>query len=87
MKEVIVSKWYLPAKTWDGPKAKPYLSRWLMDEETAKRYGGLWPEPSSSRMRLMAETPEEERELLLAGDTSALGGPAPGSPSDLKGQR
>jgi hypothetical protein len=87
MKEVESFRWFLPPKAWDGPKAKPYLSAWTMTAEEAAKRGALRPDPSTRTVLLVPETPEEEAQLRRASDTSALGGPAPGSPSDLKGKR
>lgn len=84
MKTVEQFRWYLPPKQWAGPKARPYLSSWLMDADTARRYGALRPEPSTRTVIRGPETPEEEAQLRRAGDTSALGGPAPGSHNDGK---
>lgn len=84
MKTVEQFRWYLPPKPWAGPKAQPYLSAWAMDAETAKRYGAVRPDPSTRTVVEVPETPEEEAQLRRATDTSALGGPAPGSPNARK---
>jgi hypothetical protein len=47
----VVYRWYLPAKPWAGPRAKPYLSSWHMDEAEAAKHGALRPE-LGSRMEL-----------------------------------
>lgn len=86
MKTVEHFRWYLPPKPWAGPKALPYLSSWAMDAETAKRHGAIRPDPSTRTVLQVPETPEEEAQVRRAGDTSALGGPAPGSPSDRRGK-
>jgi hypothetical protein len=77
MKKVEVFKWYLPPRVGSGPRAKPYLSRWKMTAEDAAARGAIRPEPTSRELLAIAETPEEEKQLRRAGDTSALGGPAP----------
>jgi hypothetical protein len=87
MKEVEQFRWYLPPKPWAGPKAREYLSNWAMTAEEAAKHGAIRPDPSTRTVLKIAETPAEEAQLRRMDDTSALGGPAPGSPSDLKGKR
>lgn len=87
MKTVEHYRWLLPAKPWSGPRAQPYLSAWPMSAEDAAKLGAIRPDLSTRTVIQIPETPEEEAELRRRTDTSALGGPAPGSPSDLKGKR
>jgi hypothetical protein len=78
MKQIEVSKWYLPPKPWAGPRAQPYLSSWVMSADDAAKHSAIRPEPSTRTLIQVPETPEEEAQLRRAGDTSHLGGPAPG---------
>ncbi|MBI5277965.1 MAG: hypothetical protein HY854_16065 [Burkholderiales bacterium] len=56
MKQVEQFRWYMPP--W-RKGAKPHLSSWHMDAETAARMGALRPEPSTREVREIPETDEE----------------------------
>lgn len=74
MKQVEQFKWYLPGRT---ARSKPYLSAWHMSAADAKARGAIAPEPTSREVIMVAETPEEERELRRRTDTSQLGNRRP----------
>lgn len=77
MRNVEIFKWYMPPPAHKGPRAKPYLTAYHMDADTAKERGAIRPEPSSRMVIQKAETPEEDEQLRRAIDTSNQGGELP----------
>lgn len=71
VKQVEQFKWFLPGRT---PLAKPYLSSWHMTADEAKARGALRPDLSTRTVIDVAETPEEQREIMARTDTSKWGG-------------
>jgi hypothetical protein len=58
MREVELFRWWVRA----AGRKRAYLTRFLMDAETAQaQYPGARPEPTSRTIRLVPETDEERR--------------------------
>jgi hypothetical protein len=45
----VLYKWWLPAKPWAGKNAKPYLSSWHMDAESAAKLGATEFDPTTRK--------------------------------------
>lgn len=64
--------WYLPPRA-NQPRAKPYLSRWMMTrEETEKHHPGATPQLASRVVRSMPETEEESSAATYRNTTGAV---------------
>jgi hypothetical protein len=72
MKQVEMFKWWLPPAPWAGPRAKPYLSSFLMTADDAAKRGAIRPEPGTRWVHMQAETPEEEAQVRRLTDTAAI---------------
>jgi hypothetical protein len=57
VKEVELYKWWLPPPAWQ-PKAQPYLSRWLMSEEDARKRGAICPELTTRKVIHVGDKPD-----------------------------
>lgn len=66
MREVELFFWMLPAA---GGGTRPYRSSWKMTREEAAQRGAIEPVQLSREVRLVPETPQEEREAMRRSET------------------